>query len=110
MTHEMQSLKGSTMHEKAANFWISPEVEEKCLADQIEEMKRTYQEFKSVNMICIAAGYLQRFYLNESIFIYNPKEISFACLFIAAKIEEMSYTPENFCKFLKKDPAELKLV
>jgi hypothetical protein len=30
------------MEQKAGNFWIKPEVEEKCLADQIEEMKLTY--------------------------------------------------------------------
>jgi hypothetical protein len=50
-------------------------------------------------------AYLQRFYISQSIFIYNPKEITFACLFIAAKIEEKDYTPEHFCKSLKKDPA-----
>jgi len=55
-------------------------------------------------------AYLQRFYITQSIFIYNPKEITFACLFIAAKIEEKDYTPEHFCKSLKKDPASLNLV
>ncbi len=111
MTKDMLNLvPGATITDKASNFWIKPDDEEKLLADQIEEMKATFTEFKSVNMICIAAAYLQRFYMTESIFIYKPKEITYACLFMAAKIEEMDYTHEKFCRNLKQDPNELYLI
>jgi hypothetical protein len=80
------------LQEKAENFWIPNETEEKCLADYIEEMIKTYHELNSLKMICTAAAYMQRFYLKESIFIYNPIQIMYACLFLASKIEEMGYT------------------
>ena len=58
MTQEMLKSKGNTPREKANNFWISYEAEEKCLADCINEMLKNYSQFDSVKLLCIAAAYL----------------------------------------------------
>ena len=39
--------------------------------------------------------------------------MTYACLFLAAKLEEiplLSHNIENFCRTLKKDPHELNLI
>jgi len=97
----MQKSRGATNQEKAANFWIKDEVDEKALSTTIEKIKATYAEFKDIKMICTAMAYLQRFYLKESIFIYGIEGLSYACLFLAQKVEEMSYTHEYFCRIMK---------
>jgi hypothetical protein len=75
--------------------------EEEHLTVCLEEMFKTNLEFKSIKMVCIAAAYLQRFYLEESVFVYNPQEMLYACLYIAQKIEEIGYSFEHFCRSLR---------
>ena len=37
--------------------------------------------------------YFRRFYLDQSIFEFDPIEMMFACFFLAAKIEETQFGP-----------------
>ena len=70
---EMLKSKGDTREEKAKNYWIKEESEEKILATQITRMQDSFARagFKSVKALATAMAFLQRFYLKESVFIYD---------------------------------------
>lgn len=40
----------------------------------------------------------------------DPYELLYACIYLAAKTEELSITADKFCELLKKDPVKLRLV
>ena len=111
MTPDMISkvTVGDTVEKKAAQFLIKPDLEEKIVADFCERIKKEFAQFTS-NVLCIAMAFLQRFFLFESVFCHSPENIAYACLYLAAKLEEMNYTANHFCQALKLDPAQVNLV
>jgi hypothetical protein len=57
-------FQGANLTEKASKFIIKANDEEKILSDWIDTLKNQYfPVYKDVNIICLAANYLQRFYL-----------------------------------------------
>jgi hypothetical protein len=65
LTSKMMASKGETRADKARNYKIPPEKEEKCLAVLVSEIKNQYlvPRFRNANFICAAMAYFQRFYL-----------------------------------------------
>jgi len=111
----MLQSKGDTRLDKARNYKIPPEKEEKCLGVLVSEIRNQYQvpRFRNANFICTAMAYFQRFYLSQSIFIHDPQIMLYACLFLAHKVEGLEDRHNNiedaFCKILGKDPKTLDL-
>lgn len=101
-------IQGATLAEKASKFIIKAQDEERIISDQIDVLKNKYfPVYKDVNIICLAANYLQRFYLVNSIFIYEPKAIILSCLYLAVKVSEIAEPLRAFCHKTKADPVKL---
>ena len=84
----MLKSKGNTREEKAQNFWIKDEAEEKALSHQTTKMQDCYNHVKYKKPLCTAMAFLHRFFLNESIFIYDIEQIAYAAMYLAQKLDD----------------------
>lgn len=73
MDWHRHNVKGDSPAQKAANFNIKPDVEEKVIADAIMQLRQHWLAFNNFQLIATAASFLQRFYVRESIFIWDPR-------------------------------------
>ena len=101
-------FQGANLTEKASKFIIKANDEEKIISDWIDTLKNSYFPiYKDVNIICLAANYLQRFYLIQSIFVYEPKAMILSCLYLAVKVSEIAEPLKAFCQKTRADPVKL---
>jgi hypothetical protein len=83
------------------------------LRSQYLNLKQWSEEDKSfanAHIIAVAMTYFHRFFLRRSVFEYEALNVAFTCLFLAAKVQEMSLTHETFCKTFKQDPVQRNLL
>ena len=50
-----------------------------------------------------AFQYMKRFYLNNSVMNYHPKQIMVTCVYLACKVEEFNVAMKDFVKNVKGD-------
>ena len=103
--------KGETAREKVRSLALTQDQETKILIVYIDELRSQYRNllqwsederrFQNAHVVAVAMTYFQRFFLKRSVFEYEAPKIAFACLFLAAKVQEMSLTHETFCKTFK---------
>ena len=81
----MLKSQGETREQKANNFWIKEETEQSLLSTQTTHMQQFYTSLKNKKPLVTAMVFLHRFYLKESVFIYDLEQMSLAALFLAQK-------------------------
>ena len=55
-----------------------------------------------------AFQYMKRFYLNNSVMNYHPKQIMVTCVYLACKVEEFNVPMERFVANVKGDNTKAK--
>nr|CAG4643286.1 EOG090X080D [Ilyocryptus agilis] len=94
-----------TVNEREDHFLSS--TEEKCLITsyehQLREFCRKFQPIMPRSVIGTALHYLKRFYVNNSVMNYPPKEILVTCVYLACKVEEFNVSMDQFVGNLKGD-------
>nr|CAG4648710.1 EOG090X080D [Polyphemus pediculus] len=81
--------------------------EEKILVSSYEvqsrEFCRKFQPPMPRYVVGTAIHYLKRFYTNNSVMDYPPKEILVTCVYLACKVEEFNVSMDQFVSNLKGD-------
>nr|CAG4650240.1 EOG090X080D [Sida crystallina] len=70
---------------------------------QLREFCRKFQPPMPRYVVGTAIHYLKRFYLNNSVMDYHPKEILVTCVYLASKVEEFNVSMDQFVGNLKGD-------
>ena len=76
------------------------EFEEKTLSRFIDNLAKYWRRLPDPNLIATAMTFFQRFYLHQTLFQMHPDKIvniQNACLFLATKVHEISFSADDFC-------------
>lgn len=68
--------------------------------NKLVEIAGRFQPPPPASVLGTAVTYLKRFYLNNSVMDYHPKDIMLVCLYMACKVEEYNVTVEQFVQVL----------
>ncbi|XP_073972605.1 cyclin H isoform X2 [Rhodnius prolixus] len=70
---------------------------------QMRELCKKFQPTMPRSVIGTAFHYFKRFYLNNSVMDYHPKEILVTCVYLACKVEEFNVSIIQFVSNIKGD-------
>ncbi|KAJ8923906.1 hypothetical protein NQ315_006682 [Exocentrus adspersus] len=88
------------------DFFLSPE-EEKIMVKRYELHLRDFcKRFQPPMPRCVVGTsfhYFKRFYINNSVMNYHPKEIMVTCIYLACKVEEFNVSIQQFVSNIKGD-------
>ncbi|VEN59131.1 unnamed protein product [Callosobruchus maculatus] len=88
------------------DFFLTPE-EEKIMVKRFELHLRDFcKRFQPSMPRCVvgtAFHYFKRFYINNSVMNYHPKEIMVTCIYLACKVEEFNVSIQQFVANIKGD-------
>nr|CAI5863334.1 unnamed protein product [Callosobruchus analis] len=88
------------------DFFLTPE-EEKIMVKRYELHLRDFcKRFQPSMPRCVvgtAFHYFKRFYINNSVMNYHPKEIMVTCIYLACKVEEFNVSIQQFVANIKGD-------
>nr|CAG4644878.1 EOG090X080D [Leptodora kindtii] len=70
---------------------------------QLKEFCRKFVPPMPRYVVGTAIHYLKRFYLNNSVMAYQPKEILVTCVYLSCKVEEFNVSMDQFVGNLKGD-------
>jgi len=87
--------------EPIGNFHLKLEHEESIIQFCIYNMRSMH--FKH-EVKATAISYLHRFYLHNSAVEVDPSKMIYACVYLAAKVEEENINVNTFCDKVKKEP------
>nr|CAG4649425.1 EOG090X080D [Scapholeberis mucronata]SVE93682.1 EOG090X080D [Scapholeberis mucronata] len=97
--------KNMAFHQRESYFLSA--LEEKILMMSCEYQLRDFcRKFQPPMPRCVvgtALHYLKRFYVNNSVMDYPPKEILVTCVYLACKVEEFNVSMDQFVGNLKGD-------
>ncbi len=101
----MHKVKGMKDEEKSQYFLTA--AEERTLLKFYEIKMRDFCRKFTPQMpkpvIGTAFHYLKRFYLNNSVMDYHPKELLITCVYLACKVEEFNVSIKQFVANVKGD-------
>lgn len=88
------------------NFFLSPQ-EERMLCKYYEHILRDFcRKFQPEMPKCVLGTsfqYFKRFYLNNSVMDYHPKNVMVTCVYLACKVEEFNVSITQFVANIKGD-------
>ncbi|XP_045460075.1 cyclin-H [Harmonia axyridis] len=88
------------------NYFLTPE-EEKIMLKRYEQHLRDFcKRFQPQMPKCVMGTsfhYFKRFYINNSVMNYHPKEIMVTCIYLACKVEEFNVSITQFVTNIKGD-------
>lgn len=92
--------------EEKSQYFLSPN-EERMLVKFYEVKMRDFCRRFTPEMPKVVIGtafhYLKRFYLNNSVMDYHPKEMLITCVYLACKVEEFNVSIKQFVGNVKGD-------
>ncbi|KAG5872592.1 hypothetical protein JTB14_029710 [Gonioctena quinquepunctata] len=98
---------GKLVHDNAKyEFFLNPD-EEKIMVKRYELHLRDFCKRFQPPMPRYVTGtsfhYFKRFYINNSVMNYHPKEIMVTCIYLACKVEEFNVSIQQFVANIKGD-------
>ncbi|CAH1110324.1 unnamed protein product [Psylliodes chrysocephalus] len=87
-------------------FFLTPE-EEKIMVKRFElhlrDFCKRFQPPMPRYVVGTSFHYFKRFYINNSVMNYHPKEIMVTCIYLACKVEEFNVSIQQFVANIKGD-------
>nr|CAG4647992.1 EOG090X080D [Moina brachiata]SVE93072.1 EOG090X080D [Moina brachiata] len=97
--------KHMSVEEREAHFLSTNEEKTLTLSYefQLRDFCRKFQPTMPRYVVGTGLHYLKRFYVNNSVMNYPPKEILVTCVYLACKVEEFNVSMDQFVANLKGD-------
>jgi len=105
---QYQSRMASKLNLSQGQF-LTPDEEFKFLQyyeTRLWDFCRHFRPPLPPNVSATALMYFKRFYLNNSVMDYSPRNIYMACLWLATKVEEFNVSISQFVENLKESPQQ----
>lgn len=93
-------------NQEAEDFFLTADEERALLKNYELQLREFCKRFEPPMPKCVigtAFHYFKRFYLNNSLMDYHPKEILATCVYLACKVEEFNLTIGQFINNIKGD-------